>query len=162
MGEVDFLQPGFGKADWVHLRAPWPAASSGKTSIANTPSVLQSGRVGLGPGHLPSTSPPLPYLEGKIHDLLPSAWKEPSGNIYFDVPNWEPGGFDENRDMQCVVLGIEKGPQPVTSRRHYFILVKQLGNTLCPEVSGLFYRRVGAGYLPGRCIAEGGCVGRIH
>ncbi|RSL67948.1 hypothetical protein CEP54_002997 [Fusarium duplospermum] len=60
------------------------------------------------------------------------------GNLVFDDPE-SPAQLP----LKCVVLGKQKGRTPVKEKLHYLLVVQERNGR---------YERVGAGYLPGRCI----------
>jgi hypothetical protein len=138
MGEVDFLQPPFGNINWTAIRSPW---LSSKSRVAP----LDDRRGSL-------------TLSGKVRDITVGREDETSGKLYYDTPS-----ESQKKKTQCVVLGVEKGNQAIGSLLHYFILVQPARSRLLGETN--VYERVGAGYLPGRCISTDGQkvhIGRIR
>ena len=51
---------------------------------------------------------------------------------------------------EAIVLGIEKGIQAIEDRKHYVLMVRPNG-THSPD-GEVLYERIGAGYVPGRCL----------
>jgi hypothetical protein len=123
MGEIDYLVLEFGKVDWQGLRSPW---SPGRSSDVSSEK-----------GHA--------SLIGEVRTIKVD--DEHNEHLYFDSLE-----VIDTSAVQCVVLGIEKGSQPLSSKTHYFILV-------APKVSlggdgSKIYERIGAGYLPGKYISS--------
>lgn len=66
-------------------------------------------------------------------------------NIVFDCPE-----VSQKLAIKCVVLGKVKGRKPAGDKLHYVLVVQA---TTTPDYNaGEVYKRVGAGYLPGKCI----------
>jgi hypothetical protein len=69
---------------------------------------------------------------------------------------------DSERSKQdqtrVIVLGIEKSAESVDAKRHYVLLVDMM--TTCTKDQRIHCQRVGAGYLPGKCLtgAETPCA----
>jgi hypothetical protein len=129
IGEIDYLALEFGKVDWKALRSPWS----------------------LGRGDDVSSKKANTALIGEVRAIKID---EKNEHLYFDSLE----AMDTSA-VQCVVLGIEQGPQPLSTKIHYFILV-------APKVSlsggSKIYERIGAGYLPGRYISTAGQKMTIH
>ena len=81
-------------------------------------------------------------LKTKVQRLDISRAEPFEATIIFDIPK----EVNED-DLMATVLGIEKGTQEVGDKRHYVLLVtsKHVWNHS-------FYGRIGAGYVPGRCL----------
>jgi len=63
--------------------------------------------------------------------------------------------FDNTLDSEvleymALVLGIEKGPKEIKDKRHYILVVRPKVKPLADGT--VLYERVGAGYIPGRCL----------
>jgi hypothetical protein len=133
IGEIDYLALEFGKVDWKELRSPWSLGRSGDVSAkkANT------------------------TLCGEVRAIKLDITDEKNKQLYFD-------SFEvvDTSVVQCVVLGVEQGIQPLSSKIHYFILVAPM---ISLESDGSkVYERIGAGYLPGRYISAAGQKMTIH
>lgn len=61
----------------------------------------------------------------------------------------DPTDTDYYRAM-CVVLGVQKGAIPAEDKQHYVLLVVATKTT--HHTGSKLFKRIGAGYLPGRCI----------
>jgi len=63
--------------------------------------------------------------------------------------------FDNTLDSEvlhdmAIVLGIEKGSREIEDKKHYILVVRPKE---VPHADGtVLYERVGAGYIPGRCL----------
>ena len=143
VGEIDFLRPGFGIAEWLELQSPWPGSRTRAKSAL------------LLPGGGPVTHTAL--LKGKIRDIVSRAETGSSGHLFYDIPE-----LANELKLQCLVLGVEKGTQGIGERRHYFIIV-QPAKVSTPRLglTETVYRRIGAGYLPGKFISDGGQDGQV-
>jgi hypothetical protein len=136
MGEIDYLRLEFGKVDWKEISSPWSRGRGGDISLTDD--------------KIANTA-----LSGEVRAITLDIADERNGHLYFDMP-----GGAEVSALQCVVLGVEQGKQPPGSKSHYFILVAPM---ISRERDGSkVYKRIGAGYLPGRCISAEGQKIRIH
>jgi hypothetical protein len=135
MGEIDYLKLDFGKVEWEYLRSPWSG--------------------GVGDSLLTTSRGGNIALTGEAQDITFDAAVQHTGKVYFDSP-----GGSERSPLKCVVMGIEQGSQVRDSRIHYFILV---GPAQSRKHDGTrVYERIGAGYLPGRCISPEGSPIKIY
>ncbi|KAF4633372.1 hypothetical protein G7Y89_g4749 [Cudoniella acicularis] len=94
-------------------------------------------------------------LSGKVRAITVDAAGEKIGELYFDMP-----GELGRSSLQCVVLGVEQGHRPQSTKFHYFILVNPMD--MRRSDGSEVYERVGAGYLPGRCIPSEGYRSKIR
>ncbi len=90
-------------------------------------------------------------ISGRVRNITGNPEDTSMGQLYYDIP-----AEIKTRQMQCVVLGIKKGNEEIGNRRHYFILVQAAADSLQPTRTSQRYVRIGAGYLPGRCISGEG------
>jgi hypothetical protein len=141
-GAIDYLKLDFGGCKWMDIGTPWSGSAD---KVARTEDHASS---------IALTGEAKTY-EYRPKDFNPNAAVQHEGLLLFD----SPGGSEKLRTM-CVVLGIEQGPKPLAERMHYLILIKP-SNALVPE-SNKIYERVGAGYLPGKCIKPNGFKVIIH
>ena len=87
---------------------------------------------------------------GEIHALIADsrAYTTLQGNsegtfrIIFDAPQ-EEGKYA----TKCIVLGVEKGEMSLDGKLHYVLVIK-------PTSFKGRYERVGAGWMPGRCLGD--------
>jgi hypothetical protein len=135
IGEIDYLKLEFGNMDWKEIQSPW--SDNGRKSL---PTDSRSGNIAL---------------IGEVRDIAPDAAGERAGKIYFDVP-----GVSRMSQSQCVVLGVEQRNLPESLKLHYFILVAPTSARGSDRSKA--YERIGAGYLPGRCISSQGRRMEIH
>lgn len=76
-------------------------------------------------------------------------------SLVFDAP-----GTSERCNALCVVMGVQKGTMLQDDKRHYVVLVRPTadlnddGSVLCD--------RIGAGFLPGKCITGDAVSVNIH
>lgn len=141
-GAIDYLKLDFGGCKWVDIETPWSRNADGAARTED-----DAARIAL-------TGEAKNY-EYHPNEYNPNAAVQKEGLLRFD----RPGGSEQLRTM-CVVLGIEQGSKPLAERMHYLILA-QPSNELVPDGSKV-YERVGAGYLPGKCIKPGGIRVTIH
>ncbi|KAF2828919.1 hypothetical protein CC86DRAFT_347492 [Ophiobolus disseminans] len=81
-------------------------------------------------------------LSATVQRLDLSAANPFEADVIFDIPT----KVDETRVM-AVVLGVEKGDTTLRDKKHYILVV------ISKEAWGhALYARVGAGYVPGRCL----------
>jgi hypothetical protein len=133
IGEIDYLAPEFGKVDWKELRSPWSLSRGGDVSAKKADTALR----------------------GEVQTIKLDITDEKNGHLYFDSLE-----AVDTSAVQCMVLGVEQGKQPLSSKIHYFILVAP---TISLESDGSkAYERIGAGYLPGRYISAAGQKMTIH
>ncbi|KAK5654616.1 hypothetical protein OQA88_7246 [Cercophora sp. LCS_1] len=135
-GKIDFLRLQFDGIEWKEIWSPWCKQPGLATTDAGPRGdVVLRGRV------------------RSINASFSHAGEE--GELHFDMPSER-----DTTSMQCVVLGIEHdkvSPRPLAERRHYFILVQPAeSRDLMQPGGGPVYKRVGAGYLPGRFITPVG------
>ncbi|KAK0723404.1 hypothetical protein B0T26DRAFT_674977 [Lasiosphaeria miniovina] len=155
-GPIDFLRLKFGEIDWMEIRSPWSergvaaAAAAASSSVAAPADADALSRTG-GSGSA--------ALWGRVRDIVEIPEAEKDGRLFCDTSD-ENGARNGSDRMQCVVLGVEKGSLELASRHHYFILVRPVSS---PQIGlgGTVYERVGAGYLLGKYIEEGGQEAQI-
>jgi hypothetical protein len=136
-GGIDYLKLDFGGFEWEHIRSPWSRSSD---------------NVSRREDHGPSMAL---IAEARGYEYDPKAALQHKGLLFFD----NPGGSEQPQTM-CVVLGIEKGIKLLRDKMHYLIIVKP---TKALDRDGKkIYERVGAGYLPGKCIAPSVFKVAIH
>ncbi|KAK3326797.1 heterokaryon incompatibility protein-domain-containing protein [Apodospora peruviana] len=132
-GGVDYIGNGgsFGSVDWEDVESPWSGTNGGVDEV------------GL-------------VADAKEYDLTLAAAGD-KRKIVFDCGEGERSG----RTM-CVVLGRQqqdlkrrRGRRDQSGLTHYVLIVRPM------EGGKELYERVGAGYLPGRCIVPGGRSVRV-
>ncbi|OBT63537.1 hypothetical protein VE03_07019 [Pseudogymnoascus sp. 23342-1-I1] len=136
-GGIDYFEMAFGGVEWESLGSPW---SRRTTNVSRAGSGSAKSSIAL-------------TAEARAYD--PNAALEGEGELILDSP-----GGSEQRMTLCVVLGIQKGAVPVEEKLHYLLLVVATSNH--DSDGNELYERVGAGYLPGRCIARRGSTVSIH
>ncbi|CAM1502343.1 Fc.00g043270.m01.CDS01 [Cosmosporella sp. VM-42] len=137
-GEIDYLQLDFNGIEWEDLRSPW-TRNSDQPSQTET----RGGNIAL---------------KATVRDLRLNLALDQDGQLFFDMP-----GGSERKGLQGVVLGTQKGRNPIEpkeSKIHYLILVVPT-NGRGRDGSNI-YERHGVGYLPGKCIGPKGPVISIH
>lgn len=81
----------------------------------------------------------------QVQALDRSAAGESEYKVVFDDPT------EIKPDLpMAILLGIEKGLRPATDRIHYILVVK--AKKASDLGSNTHYKRIGAGYVPGRCL----------
>lgn len=134
-GGIDYLKLDFGGFEWEDIRSPW------SRSADNVPRTeIRGGNIAL-------------TVMAREYD--PNAAVQGEGLLILDTP----GGSEQPKTM-CVVLGIQKGTRPREDKIHYLLIVTP--TTALDRDGSKLYERVGAGYLPGRCIALSGSMVNIH
>jgi hypothetical protein len=136
IGGIDYLQPGFGNYEWEDLQSPWSK---------KTPHNISSTDFSIANTALIATA--------REYDLGAAVLNE--GQLIFDTPN-----RSSMPRTLCVVLGKAKGSPLPETQRHYLLIItaaRHEGHAAEPV-----YERVGAGYLPGKCISPNGFSVRIH
>lgn len=136
-GGIDYLKLDFGGFEWEHIGSPWSRSSD---SVSRTE----------------DRGPSMALIaEARGYEYDPKAALQHKGLLFFD----NPGGSEQPQTM-CAVLGIEKGIKLLRDKMHYLIIVKP---TKALDRDGKkIYERVGAGYLPGKCIAPSVFKVAIH
>ncbi|KAJ8130175.1 hypothetical protein O1611_g3458 [Lasiodiplodia mahajangana] len=130
-GGIDYISPPFGGVDWEKMKSPWSSNMSVGVGKAHTD--LQRGSIAL-------------VAEASEYNA-DAAIRVGDGEIILDNP-----GGSYTPPTECVVLGIKKGMAELKAkdRTHYLLVVTA---TTRQDINGLpIYERVGAGYLPGKCI----------
>lgn len=136
-GGIDYLQPDFGNYEWEEdLQSPW--STNAPSNISNTDISI---------ANMALVAPAREY------DLGAAVLSE--GELIFDTPN-----RSSMPKTLCVVLGKAKGSPSPETRRHYILIVAVAGHKGCAGET--IYERVGAGYLPGKCISPTVVDVRIH
>lgn len=133
-GGIDYLELEFDGVDWEDLQSPW----TGQGGLAAR-TMDRGGNIALG---------------ATVRDFDLGKASEGEGVLIFDTP-----GSSEKLELQCVVLGRQKGDQVWSEKTHYLLVVTP---TTSNRHGTKIYKRVGAGYLPGRCIAAKGLTANIH
>ncbi|KAF7531407.1 hypothetical protein G7054_g8943 [Neopestalotiopsis clavispora] len=138
-GGIDYISPKFGGMTWKPLRSPWSSNLKGRDNSFPTGVVNND-----------------TALVGEASDYDAGRARQGEGEIIFDIP---PGEGLQPLPTKCVVLGIERGlPEPKLEHRLHYVLV--IRATKSSGLTGMpVYERVGAGWLPGRCIL--GDCGRV-
>ncbi|KAI0198028.1 hypothetical protein F4808DRAFT_473132 [Astrocystis sublimbata] len=134
-GGIDYISPPFGGVDWSKLSSPWSSDFIDGTGDLKPPNDNSIEKAAL-------------VAEACDYDAA-KAVLDGDGEIILD----DPLGAQQPA-AQCVVLGVKKGAKrlEVRDRMHYLLVV---ATTNRKDGSGLrIYERVGAGYLPGRCIGS--------
>ncbi|KAH8897353.1 HET-domain-containing protein, partial [Thozetella sp. PMI_491] len=124
-GEIDYLRPDFGNVDWEFLASPW--SGSGKDRLGTTGLTDQL------------------TLNGLARDIFFDAAEDGTMKIFFDIP-----GGSERSSLKCVVLGVESGNRPLSSRLHYFLLVAPAQLRSRSDLRA--FQRIGAGLSLGKYI----------
>ncbi len=136
-GGIDYFEIQFGQVDWQDLQSPWSGRGIGlgiSQQATATPSEEKRGSIAL-----------VAKVRGyDVSQALEGEWK-----LVFDTPGLPPPATP-----LCVPLGREKGS---SVERTYLLLVQE--TDVIDDDGSRIYERVGAGYLPARCVGKG--VGRI-
>ena len=82
---------------------------------------------------------------GNVQAFDRSAAEDTEFSIVFDNP-----ADSELPRLMAIVLGIEKVQKEIEDKKHYILVVKP--KTTIEPVSDTLYERIGAGYLPGKCL----------
>jgi len=125
---IDYLELEFNGVDWMELRSPWTRADWGGSQSV-----------------MPRQPGGVIALGGTARDFDVVEAKEGGSRIIYDRP-----GEAEKLAVWCVVLGIKRERVVHGARRNYVLLVAPA------NAEGKTWLRVGAGYLPGRCISGTG------
>jgi hypothetical protein len=134
-GGIDYLKLDFDGVEWEDIRSPWSRSAD---NVAHTE--VRGGNIAL---------------TAVARDYDPNAALKGEALLILDNP-----GGSEKPKTECVVLGRQKGPTPLEGKIHYLLIVTPL--TALGRDGGKLYERVGAGYLPGRCIAPSGSTVNIR
>lgn len=137
-GSIQYLVLRFGGFDWAHIESPWSDRREQAADVEGDdpdPGFIVEARQYS--------------FESTTYDR--DAAFQAGGWLYFDDPSREA-----STDTLCVVLGIEKGLDPSTGnmkssseKMNYLIVVSE---RYVGGQKNNVYERVGAGYLPGRCV----------
>lgn len=76
------------------------------------------------------------------------------GEVVFDIP-----GAPKPAKRICVVLGKAKGSLLPDSRKHWVLVIAP---TARRRKGSLVYERIGAGYMPGRCLSRFSHKDNVH
>ena len=82
-------------------------------------------------------------LIAKVRGFTRSPARTGEDHLVFDTP-----AHKGRYNAKCVVLGIQRGTSSLNDKRHYVLVVADRFD----DKNGRVYERVGAGYLPGRCL----------
>jgi hypothetical protein len=144
-GGIDYISPTFGGTAWVALRSPWSTTFAG-----SLPAQVQGSKIAL---------------VAEAREFSSPTARERAGEclLQFDTP----GQSEQQVATLCVVLGRQKslrGAQGMPAMLgqandkdhlvHYLLLVRPTSKA--DHEGSTIYERVGAGYLPGRCILASG------
>lgn len=128
-GGIDYISMPFAQVDWTELRSPW---SSSMPGISNgLQAETQRGKV---------------TLVADAQDYNISLLEDGEGEIVLDRPKGST-----HRATLCVVLGKQRGDAHLRDKIHYVLVICPAG-TIDGDGNEV-YERVGAGSLPGKCIA---------
>ncbi|KAF2653766.1 hypothetical protein K491DRAFT_602167 [Lophiostoma macrostomum CBS 122681] len=129
-GAIDYLSVGFGQLDWEDVRSPWSADPNAaiRTDLVDGKPSLTAVAYG--------------------YDAVTSFDGERLLRI-LDTP-----GGSRQEKIFCVVLGKQKEYVSLDQRIHYLLYIAQVKTTT--RDGNRMFERVGAGWLPGRCIDKQG------
>jgi hypothetical protein len=127
-GGIDYFKLDFGGFVWELLYPPWSRAlKSPRTDDRGIGATL--------------------VAKARKYDYDKEISRKGDRILVFDQA-WEP----DTRKTLCVVLGVEKGNISQAEKTHYVILIQDMN---AQKLEGnKAYKRVGAGFLPGKCIAR--------
>jgi len=126
-GAIDYISPDFGGVDWEELKSPWSGPGSGDDLFWTE---VQGGNIAL---------------VGEAREYDPIKCSDPE-KMSLEIDS--PGGSLQPKTL-CIILGRQKGV-PLKEKRHYLLFIKRTANR--DRRGAPLYERVGAGFLPGRCI----------
>ncbi|EUC46749.1 hypothetical protein COCMIDRAFT_35616 [Bipolaris oryzae ATCC 44560] len=135
-GGIDYLQPDFGNYEWEDLQSPWSTNAPNNISSTDVSIVNMA-------------------LVASAREYDSGAALSSEGELILDAPN--PSSRPKTL---CVVLGKAKGSPSPETQRHYVLIVAVAGHK--GRAGETIYERVGAGYLPGKCISPTVVDVRIH
>jgi hypothetical protein len=129
-GGIDYFIPDFAGNEWEDVQSPWSIPTKADRSNMLTANGWQYDTT----------------VDGAMLD--PQVC-----NIIYDVTAEE--GKQASR---CIVLGVRKGQEQRLEKTHYVLIIRatQEGD----GEGSVLYERVGAGYMPGKCIV--GDVVKVH
>ena len=134
-GGIDYLEPDFGNYEWEDIESPWSRKASG---------TLEDGK---------GACSIVLIATARAFDL--GAAVQTEGDLIFDIP-------DSRLPPQtmCVVLGKAKGSLSYEKERHCVLIIAPT----IPEAKHghVVYERLGAGFLPGKCLPPSSCKDRVH
>ncbi|KAF2500445.1 hypothetical protein BU16DRAFT_247175 [Lophium mytilinum] len=138
-GAIDFFKLDFGGFEWEEIRPPWSRSPSNGLQSDRGDSVA---------------------LTAVVRGFDPDAAVEGEGILVID----SLGGSEQSKTM-CVVLGIEKDVPTkkvkcAEDKIHFFLVVTPTGGL--DRNGSKRFERVGAGYLPRKCIGPPGDTIVIH
>ncbi|KAK4216809.1 hypothetical protein QBC37DRAFT_438577 [Rhypophila decipiens] len=172
---------------WVRCTSPLPCSTCGDLDMALDPDELASlEKIEFTSQKVPSWS--WMAVQGAIDYVSPdfngvewgemeSPWSGGLVSVTTGCSEWkfiDLGGKRPSRQIRsvslCVVLGKAKNVRDRRLQRHYVIFVKAVEGTTASSADNTtarkenIYKRIGAGYLPGRCINldKAGLKVRIH
>ncbi|KAK9778550.1 putative Protein kinase domain-containing protein [Seiridium cardinale] len=139
-GGIDYISPPFGGVDWEKLKSPWSSNLDGSDLGIQTD--MLSNEIAL-------------VAEARGYN--PEAALHGEGEIILDRP-----GGSQPSSTKCIVLGIKKGlPElKLKDRMHYLLVVTATKSSGTTGIA--IHERVGAGYLPGKCIESKRDLVMIH
>ncbi|KAF1924144.1 uncharacterized protein M421DRAFT_8979 [Didymella exigua CBS 183.55] len=123
-GAVDYIYLEFGQYEWNNIQSPWTKLENRWINVD-----AETAKIAL-------FAAPRRFDTGAAKDRdIELVFDEPSNILLLS--------------SLCVVLGVAKGSQAETERKHCVLVITPRG-----EKDGVtLYERVGTGFLPGKCLA---------
>ncbi|KAJ3538687.1 hypothetical protein NM208_g5803 [Fusarium decemcellulare] len=137
-GGIVYLQLEFNRIDWKDITSPW------------TPNVSRTARTTDRGADI--------ALSAVARRINPEMSIGAEDKLFFDMP-----GGSEKRSIYGIVLGVRRAEKVLDNSEpgiHYLLLVAPTGRH---DLEGNeIWERVGAGSLPGKCVAPSGTPVKIH
>jgi len=130
-GGIDYISPPFNGVEWEALQSPWSGYEKGDGDDEQEDVGANIALVAEAREYEPLRGSPGESLLAFDRPERPVAW-----------------------ETLCIVLGRQKGVA-LNDQRHYLLLIKAAG---LDRNGKQLFERVGAGYLPGRCIKHDSSV----
>lgn len=130
-GRIDYLKIEFGTYSWENIQSPWTPNESRWWTVN-----AENAETAL-------------FAPARRYDL--GAAKASEVEIILDASDYVYNAPKSRLppDSLCVVLGIAKGKESESERKHCVIIIKPTGE----QDGTTVYERIGAGFLPGKCLA---------
>jgi len=179
-GAIEYIKPAFNGVKWVPMQSPWFPTQTDNGAAADGTTIATNVKDHQGSDMIALVATAHKFNTSQMSSEPSLRWDDPGAGA--GTSRGQAGGADDG--TLCVILGAQKdiGPSASsltsqgtvrqlsasltaapwrTTKRHgllsYLILVRPLGGGTKDQggTTISLYERVGAGYLPEKCIVAG-------